>query len=50
MIDYRDGKGGFIRKTIDDFEFCVRDGIAYFISCGEYISVPVEDISQIYMN
>lgn len=49
MIDYRDGKGGFVRKVIDNFEFCVRDGIAYFVSDGRSCQVAVENISQMYI-
>ena len=48
MIDYRDGNGNPVRRIIDDFEFCVRDGTAYFSSNGEIMNIPIEDISQIY--
>lgn len=50
MIDYRDGEGGFIRKVIDDFEFCIRKGFAYFKSDGVTYAVPIEDVSQVYTN
>ena len=54
MIDYRDGinpEGStrFVRKTIDDFEFCVRDGRVYFIAGGKRMNFPLEDVSQVYM-
>lgn len=48
MIDYRDANGNIRRKQIDDCEFCVRNGFAYFISCGVKTRVPLEDVSQIY--
>ncbi len=52
-IDYResknhDGTVKFIRKTIDNFEFCVREGMAYFMSGGQSFQVPLECVSQIY--
>lgn len=55
MIDYRDGINpdgttNFVRKTIDDFEFCVRDGVVYFISEGVKYHIPLQDISQVYTN
>ena len=55
MIDYRDGinpdgSTHFVRKTIDDFEFCIRDGVAYFISDGKKYHVSVSEISQVYTN
>lgn len=55
MIDYRDGinpdgSTHFVRKSIDDFEFCVRDGAAYFISDGKKHRIPLQDISQVYTN
>ena len=50
MIDYHDGNGGFVRKVIDDFELCVRNGVAYFISEGVKCHVNLEDISQVYTN
>ena len=52
FIDYRehldDDKTKFIRKVVDNYEFCVRDGIAYFSSCGQFYQVPLEDVSQVY--
>lgn len=53
MIDYRDGinpdgSTHFVRKIIDDFEFCIRDGVAYFISDGTKCRVPIQEISQVY--
>lgn len=48
MIDYRDLDGKFVRKVIDNFEFCVRDGMAHFLSEGVKCRVPLQDISQVY--
>lgn len=49
MIDYVDERSGkYIRTIVDDFEFCVREGIAYFDSNGRPCSIPVESISQMY--
>ena len=51
MIDYRvhiNDEIKFVRKVIDNYEFCVREGVAYFVSCGEYYNIPIEDISQVY--
>ena len=39
MIDY-----------LDEMEFCVRDGDAYFISEGEKDCVPLEKVFQVYTN
>ena len=50
MIDYRDEKENICRKVIDDMEFCVRDGYAYFISDGIKYRVPLEGIIQVYTN
>ena len=50
MIDYRDENGTFVRKVIDNFEFCIRDSVAYFISEGVKMQVPIQDISQVYTN
>lgn len=50
MIDYRNNKGNVCRKVIDDMEFCVREGHAYFISGGIKYSVPLEDVIQMYTN
>lgn len=50
MIDFRDiASGKFIRRAVDDFEFCVREGFAYFSSNGERYEIHLEDISQIYV-
>ena len=49
MIDIRLGDGYFARFVIDENEFCVRDGVVYFITKGEKKSFPVEDISQVFM-
>ena len=49
MIDYRnDTTGVIVRKEIDDAEFCVRDGKAWFISKGEKISTPLDTVIQVY--
>ena len=48
MIDYRNDNGAFVRKTIDNNEFCVRDEYAYFMSDGERIRVPLQNMSQVY--
>ena len=48
MIDYRNDNEEFERKVIDDFEFCVRNSTAYFISEGVKIQVPVQKIVQVY--
>lgn len=48
MIDYRNEDGTFERRVIDDFEFCTRDGVGYFISEGVKYAVPLQDICQIY--
>lgn len=48
MIDYRNDDGDPVRKTIDDAEFCVRKGYAYFISAGEHVKVPLEYVIQVY--
>lgn len=55
MIDYRgginpDGTTKFVRKHIDNFEFCIREGVAYFISEGKRFKVPIQEISQVYVN
>ena len=51
MIDYRREDGeGFERKQIDDMEFCVRNGMIYFISEGTKYSVPLDQCSQVYLN
>lgn len=48
MIDYRNDDGECVRKIIDDSEFCVRQGSAYFISQGEKIRVPLDSVIQVY--
>lgn len=48
MIDYRDANATIRRKEIDNMEFCVRNGAAYFISDGIKYSVPLEDVIQVY--
>lgn len=50
MIDYRNESGNICRKIIDDMEFCVREGYAYFISDGTRYKVPLEDVIQMYTN
>ena len=53
LIDYKVRENNavhFIRQTIDNYEFCVRDNTAYFISEGNYYQVPLTDISQVYTN
>lgn len=48
MIDYRNDEGVLFRKTIDDNEFCVRKGCAWFISGGTRFSVRLDLVSQVY--
>ena len=48
MIDYRDEKDEFVRKVIDNNEFCIRDEEAYFVSEGVKIKIPMQKISQVY--
>ena len=48
MIDYRDDNDNFVRKVIDNYEFCIRDETAYFISEGVKMQVPMQKISQVY--
>lgn len=50
MIDYRNEDGSFSRRVIDNFEFCIREDIAYFISEGIKYQVPIKNISQVYTN
>lgn len=51
MIDYvNEETGKFERKTVDNMEFCVREGIAYFDSCGKTYSIPLENISQMFIS
>ena len=54
MIDYRNGEDEngevkFERKAIDNMEFCVRDGFAYFKSEGKIYQLKLNDISQVYI-
>lgn len=48
QIDYRNQDEKIIRKPIDNCEFCVRDGMAYFESRGAKVCVPLEKIIQMY--
>lgn len=48
MIDYRNEDGTFVRKVIDNFEFCIHDEVAYFISEGVKCQVPMQKIVQVY--
>lgn len=48
IIDYRNDDGSFSRKTIDNYEFCIREGVAYFASQGVPYQVPMQNISQVY--
>ena len=48
MIDYRDTNATIRRKVIDNMEFCVHDGVVYFISDEQKYSVPLEDVIQVY--
>ena len=48
MIDYKNNDGIFIRKEIDNDEFCVREEVAYFISDGVKYQIPLKDICQVY--
>lgn len=48
MIDYRNDDNSFERKVIDNFEFCIRDGMAYFASNGAFYKIPLQKISQVY--
>lgn len=50
MIDYRNDNDEFVRKEIDDMEFCVRNGNVYFISDGEKFCIQLESVSQVYLN
>ena len=50
MIDYRDANSLIHREEIDDMEFCVRDGYAYFITGGEKRCVPLDLVIQVYIN
>ncbi len=48
-IDYlNDETGRFERRVIDDMEFCIREGIAYFESGGKRYAIPLENVSQLY--
>lgn len=48
MIDYKNEDGTFSRKVIDNYEFCIRDEVAYFISDGVKINIPIKDVVQVY--
>ena len=48
MIDYKNDEGIFVRRVIDNYEFCIHEGDAYFISEGVKYKVPIQDISQVY--
>ena len=48
MIDYRNDNGEFVRKIIDESEFCVRNSYVYFISAGEKYKIPLDSVSQVY--
>lgn len=48
MIDYRNNDGDLFRKVIDDCEFCVRYGCAWFISEGKKFSVELGNVIQVY--
>ena len=48
MIDFRDEEEEIQRKVIDDMEFCVRKGNAYFISEGIRHVVPLDNVIQVY--
>jgi len=50
MIDYRNENEEICRRVIDDMEFCVRNGYAYFISGGRKYHVPLESVIQVYTN
>lgn len=50
MIDYRDDEENICRKVIDDMEFCVRKGNAYFISDKTKYEVPLESVIQVYLH
>lgn len=50
MIDYRNDNGTICRKEMDDCEFCVRDGNAYFISDGRKYCIPLDHVIQVYLN
>lgn len=50
MIDYRDANNKIFRKTIDNMEFCVRHGKAYFFSGGKRFEIPLELVIQVYTN
>ena len=49
MIDYRDEKKNICRRKIDGFEFGVHDGEVFFTSSGEFFSIPIESLIQVYM-
>ena len=50
MIDYREEVTGVIvRKEIDDAEFCIRNGRAWFISKGEKFNTPIDTVIQVFL-
>jgi len=49
MIDYRDEEENIRRRVVDDMEFCVRKGNAYFISDHVKYEVPLESVIQVYL-
>ncbi len=50
MIDYRDEEGTIFRRVMDDMEFCVRNGNAYFISEKTKYEIPLDQVIQVYTN
>ena len=50
MIDYRDNNGKMYRKAIQNCEFCVRDGLVYFMSGHKQMCVNLNNIIQVYMD
>ena len=57
MVDYRveeekneEIEREFVRKAIDNNEFCIRNRKMYFSSDGEALKIPVEKIVQVFTN
>lgn len=50
MVDYRSENGTFIRREVDDMEFCVRDGVMYFKSEDRQYDIPLDQCVQVYTN
>lgn len=48
MIDYRNEDDVFVRRVIDNYEFCIREETAYFVSEGVMYAIPLQKISQVY--